>query len=82
MSQIIQMDAKDQLAYRNLLLHYERAAKWNELVNLLERQLEDGSWVTGENVFYDHGRGIFLINELMDRVEYRNGGTEIWMRKK
>jgi serine/threonine-protein kinase RsbW len=38
--------------------------------------------VTGENVFYDHGRGIFLINELMDNVEYRNGGTEIWMRKK
>jgi serine/threonine-protein kinase RsbW len=38
--------------------------------------------VTGENVFYDHGRGIFLINELMDVVEYKNGGTEIWMRKK
>lgn len=38
--------------------------------------------VKGENVFYDHGRGIFLINELMDDVEYRNGGTEIWMRKK
>jgi serine/threonine-protein kinase RsbW len=38
--------------------------------------------VKGENVFSDHGRGIFLINELMDDVEYRGGGTEIWMRKK
>ncbi len=38
--------------------------------------------VKGENVFSDHGRGIFLINQLMDNVEYRSGGTEIWMRKK
>ncbi len=38
--------------------------------------------VKGENVFSDHGRGIFLINQLMDDVEYRNGGAEIWMRKK
>lgn len=38
--------------------------------------------VKGENVFSDHGRGIFLINQLMDDVEYRSGGTEIWMRKK
>jgi serine/threonine-protein kinase RsbW len=38
--------------------------------------------VKGENVFSDHGRGIFLINQLMDAVEYRGGGTEIWMRKK
>ena len=37
--------------------------------------------VQGENVFSDHGRGIFLINRLMDEVEYRSGGTEIWMRK-
>jgi serine/threonine-protein kinase RsbW len=38
--------------------------------------------VKGTNVFSDHGRGIFLINELMDDVEYRGGGTEIWMRKR
>lgn len=38
--------------------------------------------VKGKNVFSDHGRGIFLINQLMDNVEYRSGGTEIWMRKK
>ena len=38
--------------------------------------------VKGKNVFSDHGRGIFLINQLMDDVEYRSGGTEIWMRKK
>ena len=38
--------------------------------------------VTGENVFFNHGRGVFLINQLMDEVEYRGGGTEIWMRKR
>jgi serine/threonine-protein kinase RsbW len=38
--------------------------------------------VKGKNVFSDHGRGIFLIKQLMDEVEYRGGGTEIWMRKK
>lgn len=38
--------------------------------------------IKGKNVFSDHGRGIFLINQLMDDVEYRSGGTEIWMRKK
>jgi len=38
--------------------------------------------VKGKNLFSDHGRGIFLINQLMDDVEYRSGGTEIWMRKK
>jgi len=38
--------------------------------------------VKGKNLFSDHGRGIFLINQLMDNVEYRSGGTEIWMRKK
>lgn len=37
--------------------------------------------VTGQNLFFDHGRGIFLINRLMDHVEYRSGGTEIRMRK-
>jgi serine/threonine-protein kinase RsbW len=35
----------------------------------------------GENVFSEHGRGVFLINQLMDQVEYKRGGTEIHMRK-
>jgi serine/threonine-protein kinase RsbW len=35
----------------------------------------------GDNLYSDHGRGIFLINRLMDQVEYRKGGTEIRMRK-
>jgi serine/threonine-protein kinase RsbW len=38
--------------------------------------------ILGEQVFEDHGRGIFLINQLMDEVRYEKGGTEIWMRKK
>jgi serine/threonine-protein kinase RsbW len=35
----------------------------------------------GERLHWEHGRGIFLINQLMDQVEYRQGGTEIRMRK-
>jgi len=38
--------------------------------------------VIGENVFESHGRGIFLINQLMDHVEYARGGTELRMRKR
>jgi len=37
--------------------------------------------VIGEKLFEDHGRGIYMINQLMDEVRYRRGGTEIWMRK-
>lgn len=35
----------------------------------------------GENLFASHGRGIYLINQLMDEVRFEKGGTEIWMRK-
>jgi serine/threonine-protein kinase RsbW len=38
--------------------------------------------VVGENIYSNHGRGIFLINELMDEVEFRNNGKEIHMLKK
>ncbi len=38
--------------------------------------------ILGHNVFSTHGRGIFLINQLMDHVEYRRGGTEIHMLKR
>jgi golgin subfamily B member 1 len=41
--QIIQLDAKDEYAYGQLLRHYESTAKWNDLVNLLERQLDAAS---------------------------------------
>jgi serine/threonine-protein kinase RsbW len=37
--------------------------------------------VMGEQLYEDHGRGIFLINRLMDEVRFRARGTEIWMRK-
>jgi serine/threonine-protein kinase RsbW len=36
----------------------------------------------GENVYSNHGRGIFLINQLMDEVEFRKNGTEIHMIKR
>jgi serine/threonine-protein kinase RsbW len=37
--------------------------------------------IVGEQLYAEHGRGIFLINQLMDEVRYRNKGTELWMRK-
>lgn len=37
--------------------------------------------VVGERVFAEHGRGIYLINQLMDEVTITRGGTEIRMRK-
>jgi serine/threonine-protein kinase RsbW len=36
----------------------------------------------GENIHSDHGRGIYLINQLMDEVTFDKNGTEIRMRKK
>jgi serine/threonine-protein kinase RsbW len=36
----------------------------------------------GENLHSNHGRGIFLINELMDEVRFEKNGTEIHMRKR
>ena len=33
----------------------------------------------GESVYSDHGRGIFLINQLMDEVKFLKNGTEIHM---
>jgi serine/threonine-protein kinase RsbW len=35
----------------------------------------------GENVYSYHGRGIFLINQLMDEVRFERNGAEIHMRK-
>jgi serine/threonine-protein kinase RsbW len=35
----------------------------------------------GQNIYSNHGRGIFLINELMDEVKFRKNGTEIHMVK-
>ena len=36
----------------------------------------------GENVYSNHGRGIFLINQLMDEVQFHKNGTEIHMMKR
>jgi serine/threonine-protein kinase RsbW len=38
--------------------------------------------VEGECIFASHGRGIYLINQLMDHVEFGRGGTEILMIKR
>ena len=36
----------------------------------------------GENLFSSHGRGIYLINQLMDEVTFKRGGSESHLRKK
>jgi serine/threonine-protein kinase RsbW len=38
--------------------------------------------VAAERLYATHGRGIYLINQLMDEVRFERGGTEIWMRKR
>jgi serine/threonine-protein kinase RsbW len=38
--------------------------------------------VIGQSLFETHGRGIYLINQLMDEVSFKQGGTEIHMRKR
>lgn len=38
--------------------------------------------VLGEQVYAEGGRGIYLINQLMDEVRFGRGGTEIWMLKR
>jgi len=38
--------------------------------------------IVGQNIFSSHGRGIFLINRLMDEVHFKRGGTEIHMIKR
>jgi serine/threonine-protein kinase RsbW len=38
--------------------------------------------IVGQNVYSGHGRGIYLINQLMDTVEFVGNGTEIRMIKR
>jgi serine/threonine-protein kinase RsbW len=38
--------------------------------------------LTDENILKPGGRGIFLINELMDEVAFADGGREVQMRKR
>ena len=36
----------------------------------------------GEHLYENHGRGIYLINHLMDEVLFKRGGAEIHMRSR
>lgn len=36
----------------------------------------------GRNIYSEGGRGIYLINQLMDEVQFEKSGTEIHMRMK
>jgi serine/threonine-protein kinase RsbW len=35
-----------------------------------------------ENLYSDHGRGVYLMNQLMDEVQFHKNGTEIHMTKR
>jgi serine/threonine-protein kinase RsbW len=37
--------------------------------------------IEGQEIYATHGRGIYLINQLMDEVHYARNGAEIVMRK-
>ena len=37
--------------------------------------------LSGRSILSEHGRGIYLMNLLMDEVQFQSGGTEIRMRK-
>ena len=37
--------------------------------------------LVGERIHFEHGRGIYLVNMLMDEVRFEGGGREIHMRK-
>jgi len=36
--------------------------------------------IVGQNIFSTGGRGIYLINQMVDEVHFEKGGTEIHMR--
>jgi serine/threonine-protein kinase RsbW len=36
--------------------------------------------IVGQNLYASHGRGIYMINQLMDEVRFEKGGTEIHMK--
>lgn len=38
--------------------------------------------VAGDRVYASHGRGIYMINRLMDEVRFLKNGSEIHMRKR
>jgi serine/threonine-protein kinase RsbW len=38
--------------------------------------------LVGDNLFRGSGRGVFLINQLMDTAEYADGGRKVLMRKR
>jgi serine/threonine-protein kinase RsbW len=37
--------------------------------------------LAGDNLFKPSGRGVFLINQLMDEVDFADGGREVRMRR-
>ncbi len=42
----------------------------------------DGDPLAAENIMRPSGRGVFLINRLMDEIAFEDGGREVRMRKR
>ena len=60
-----------------------RAGVWECVITCSERSgATIPSPAHGENLFAQGGRGIYLINQLMDEVSIERGGTEIRMLKR
>jgi tetratricopeptide (TPR) repeat protein len=82
--QIIQLDATDRTGYEKLLSYYERAGKWNELVNMLERQLDNTSEEEDKKKILLHIASIWE-NEIGNRYEAKDWYEQvitIWPNEK
>jgi serine/threonine-protein kinase RsbW len=69
-------------------VHCEVSREADGSVQILVRDPGEGfdpgsvaSPLSGENLRADHGRGVYLIRQVMDEVEYAKGGREIRMKK-
>ena len=57
-------------------------ARPDELASALRKVLGNPYALAPENMLKPSGRGIFLINGLMDDVQYADGGRELQMKKR
>jgi serine/threonine-protein kinase RsbW len=71
---------------KEVLCHVQRDAQGRIVIVVTDPgsgfQLEEISDPKrAENLYADHGRGVYLIRQLMDEVHFENGGNQIRMWK-
>jgi anti-sigma regulatory factor (Ser/Thr protein kinase) len=71
-----------QEALANAVVHGAKEDPSKIVECLVACDEQRGILIIGENLFSNHGRGIFLINQLMDEVKFHKNGTEIHMVKR